>query len=176
MTSLARVAVVVAVSFLATSMAQADTPGTLAGTVKDANGQALKGAEIRIQGRDPGRVGKVHTGAQGDYRYVGLETGTYSVTLLVNNAVKASISNVRTESGQTQTLNFALVSGSAAKPFAKGKHYVWVPSPTGTNIAGRWMEVDDSQPEMSVGMQQHYRSVMNKWVKDVTDPKANISH
>jgi hypothetical protein len=175
MTSLARVAVVVAVSFLATSIAQAETPGTLAGTVKDANGEALKGAEIRIQGRDPGRVGKVHTDAQGNYRYVGLETGTYSVTLLVNNAVKASISNVRTQLGQTQTLNFALVSGSAAKPFAKGKHYVWVPSPTGTNIAGRWMEVDDSRPEMSVGMEEHYRSLTNKWVKDVTDPKGTNS-
>ena len=53
-----------------------------------------------------------------------LEAGMYSVSLIVDGVIKASIGNVTTKAGETQTLNFEIVKGSRATPFAPGKHYV----------------------------------------------------
>ena len=117
----------------------------------------MSGAEIRIQGSDPSKVGKIHTKANGYYSYAGLETGTYNVSLLVNGATKASINNVRTTAGEVQTLNFELRSGAMAKPFTKGRHYVWVPSQTGSHL-GVWVEVDDESKGMPSGMAERLRS------------------
>ena len=156
MLTLIRVVIVVFVSFCLMLKAQAEGEATLSGVVKDAAGQPLPGAEIRIQGKDASKVGKIHTNASGHYNYPALETGTYSVTLLVDGATKASINNVRTKVGETQTLNFELRKGAMAKPFAKGKHYVWVPSQTGSHL-GMWVEVDDDSKAMPSGMQERMR-------------------
>jgi len=156
MLTLIRVVIVVFVSFCLMLKAQAEGEATLSGVVKDAAGQPLQGAEIRIQGKDASKVGKIHTNASGHYNYPALETGTYSVTLLVDGATKASINNVRAKVGETQTLNFELRKGAMAKPFAKGKHYVWVPSQTGSHL-GMWVEVEENSKEMSSGMQERMR-------------------
>ncbi|HEV2047217.1 MAG TPA: carboxypeptidase-like regulatory domain-containing protein [Chthoniobacterales bacterium] len=165
MFTLTRTAVVVsaALLFLAPKVS-ADAVATLEGIVKDANSQPLKGAEIRIQGSDQSKIGKVHTDARGHYAYPGLETGAYSVTLLVDGVVKASIRNVKTKLGETEKLNFELQKGTAAKPVTKGKHYVWVPSITGSHI-GAWIEVDDNQKQMPSGMQERIRNQGNQQAK-----------
>jgi hypothetical protein len=124
----------------------------LSGVVKNSNGQPIQGAEIRIQGSDANKIGKIHTNANGHYNYPALETGTYNVTLVINGAVKASINNVRTRVGENQTLNFDLQRG----PSAAGKHYVWIPSVTGSHL-GYWQEVDDSGKGMPIGMQERSR-------------------
>ncbi len=161
----ARIAIVVfAASFLVTAKAQAEGVATLEGIVKDANSQPLKGAEIRIQGSDPSKIGKVHTDTQGHYAYPGLETGAYSVTLLVDGVVKASIRNVKTKLGETEKLNFDLQKGAAARPVTKGKHYVWVPSITGSHL-GAWIEVDDNDKQMPIGMQERIRNQGNQQAK-----------
>src|SRR6266404_5286972 len=121
-----RVVAVVFVSLCLMLKAQAGEAG-LSGIVKDSSGKPIQGAEIRIQGSDANKTGKIHTKDNGRYNYPELEAGTYSVTLLVNGVTKASIANVKTRAGETQTLNFELVKGSRATPFAPGKHYVWVP-------------------------------------------------
>ena len=72
--------------------------------------------------------------------------GVYQVTLVVNGAVKASITNTKTKPDQTTQLNFDLKPVPAAQAGAgqkKGKHMVWVPAQTGSHIGGRWVEVDD---------------------------------
>jgi hypothetical protein len=144
------------VSFGLMLKAHAEGEATLSGAVRDAAGQPVQGAEIRIQGKDASKVGKIHTSANGHYSYPALETGTYNVTLLVGGVTKASINNVRTKAGDTQTLNFDLQKGAMAKPFAKGKHYVWVPSQTGSHL-GMWVEVDDDAKAMPSGMQERMR-------------------
>jgi hypothetical protein len=35
-----------------------------------------------------------------------------------------------------------------------GKHYVWVAAPTGSQIAGSWLEVPDNPRKMPVGMKE----------------------
>lgn len=145
--------------------AQAGEAG-LSGIVKDSKGQPLQGAEIRIQSSDANKIGKIHTTANGRYNYPELEAGTYNVTLLVDSVTKASINNVRTKAGETQTLNFELVKGSRATPYAPGKHYVWVPSTTGTHL-GHWAEVEGEGRGMPVGMQERLNNQGNTLVQRI---------
>ena len=165
-----RIAAVVFLALLFVAPTRATPNAALEGIVKDAKNQPLKGAEIRIQGRDPSKIGIVHTDANGHYVYPMLEAGTYSVVLVANGSVKASISNVKTQVGVTETLNFGLQKAAAAKPFAKGKHYVWVPADTqtGTHV-GRWIEANDSLSKMPIGMQERLRSQDGMAVKNLQD-------
>jgi hypothetical protein len=116
--------------------------------VKDAKGQAIKGADVRIESRDGKKLFKtVKTDRSGRYVSDGLAAGVYRVTLVVNGAVKASIMNTQTKADQRTQLNFDLkpVSASqASAPAKSGKHMVWVPSNTGSHIGGRWVEVDEA--------------------------------
>ena len=121
------------------------------GLVKDAKGQAIKGADVRIESKD-GRqqFNTVKTDAKGRYISEGLPVGIYRVTLVVNGAVKASITNTKTKENQTTQLNFDLKPVPAAQASAeqkKGKHMVWVEANTGTHIGGRWVEVPDGAAE-----------------------------
>jgi Carboxypeptidase regulatory-like domain len=115
----------------------------LEGTVNDANGRPLPGAEIRVETPDSGSVLKVaRTDGSGHYLSGTMAADTYRVSLVVNGAVKASIKNVGVLPVDPTQLNFQLKQGGAT-PQAQGKHFVWVPSATGSNIAGRWVEVDE---------------------------------
>jgi Carboxypeptidase regulatory-like domain len=123
-------------------------PSAIQGVVKDAKGQAIKGADVRIESKDGKQLFKtVKTDGNGRYISDGLTAGVYRVTLVVNGAVKASITNTQTKADQRTQLNFGLkpVSPSQATAGAKkGKHMVWVPSSTGSHIGGRWVEVDET--------------------------------
>src|SRR5213076_224116 len=118
------------------------------GLVKDAKGQAIKGADVRVESRDGKQLFKtVKTDGSGRYVSDGLAPGVYRVTLLVNGAAKASIMNTQTKADRPTQLNFDLkpVSASKASTAAKsGKHMVWVPANTGSHIGGSWVEVDES--------------------------------
>jgi hypothetical protein len=123
-------------------------PSAIQGVVKDAKGQVIKGADVRVESRDGSKLfTTVKTDANGRYVSSGLAAGVYRVTLVVNGAVKASIMNTKTKADQATQLNFDLkpVSASqASAPAKKGKHMVWVPSQTGSHIGGRWVEVDEN--------------------------------
>ena len=118
----------------------------LQGSVKDSQGRAIKGADVRIESKDGSKLLKtVKTDANGRYVSDGLPIDVYRVTLVVNGAVKASISNAKTKVDGPTQLNFDLKPVPAAKAAAKGgKHMVWVPASTGSHVGGRWVEVDDS--------------------------------
>ena len=164
-----RVVVVVFASFCLMLTAQGGETG-LSGVVKNSSGP-IQGAEIQIQGSDANKIGKVHTTTSGRYNYPALEEGTYSVKLLVNGDIKASISNVKTKAGEIQTLNFEILKGSRATPFAPGKHYVWIPSQTGTHL-GTWAEVEGEGKGMPIGMQERQRwsgSALAKQIQSRSD-------
>jgi len=118
------------------------------GVVKDAKGQAIKGADVRIESKDGSKLFKVvKTDQNGRYTADGLPAGVFRTTLVVNGAVKASITNTKTKADQSTQLNFDLkpvTASQASAPVKKGKHMVWVPSQTGSHIGGRWVEVDDN--------------------------------
>ena len=114
--------------------------------MKDANGGAIKGADVRIESRDGKQVlHTVKTDPNGRYTSQGLQPGVYRVTLVVNGAVKASIMNTQTKVNQPTQLNFDFkaTSQSGALAARGRKHMVWVPNRTGSHIGGTWVEVDD---------------------------------
>ena len=119
--------------------------------MKDAKGQAIKGADVRVDSKDgKQQFNTVKTDAKGRYISEGLPVGVFRVTLIVNGAVKASVTNTKTKADQTTQLNFDLKPVPAAQASAgqkKGKHMVWVPATTGSHIGGRWVEVPDGASE-----------------------------
>jgi hypothetical protein len=126
-------------------------PSSIQGIVKDAKGQPIKGADVRVESRDGKQLfNTVKTDVKGRYISQGLQPGVYRVTLMVNGALKGSIMNTKTKADQPTQLNFDLkpVAASQAAAGAKtGKHKVWVPNNTGTHIGGRWVEVPDGAAE-----------------------------
>ncbi len=116
------------------------------GFVRDAKGEPIKGAEIRIESRDGKQVfSTLKTNPKGGYISQGLQPGVYRVTLLVNGAVKASIMNTQTKVNRPTHLNFDFKPASQAGKIAKGgKHMVWAAARTGSHLGGNWVEVDDS--------------------------------
>ena len=130
---------------LPTNKITADGPASIQGFVKDAKGEPIKGAALRIESRDGKQVfNTVKTDPNGRYISQGLQPGVYRVTLLVNGAVKASIINTQTKANRPTQLNFDFKPMSQAGNIARGgKHMVWVPARTGSHIGGNWVEVDD---------------------------------
>ena len=128
-----------------TNKVTADAPASFQGFVKDAKGEPIKGADVRIESRDGKQMfGTAKTDPKGRYISQGLQPGVYRITLLVNGTVKASILNTRTKVDQPTQLNFDFKRTSQAASIAKGgKHMVWVPARTGSHIGGNWVEVDD---------------------------------
>jgi len=120
-------------------------PASVQGFVKDAKGEPIKGAGVRIESRDGKQVSStVTTDPKGRYISQGLQPGVYQVTLLVNGTVKASIMNTQIKANQPTQLNFDLKPTSQAGNISKsGKHLVWVPGRTGSHIGGNWVEVED---------------------------------
>jgi len=71
MKNMIRVVVVMFASLCLMLTAKAGETG-LSGIVKDSSGP-IQGAEIRIQGSDANKIGRVHTMANGRYNYPELE-------------------------------------------------------------------------------------------------------
>jgi hypothetical protein len=117
----------------------------LQGTVKDASGHPIQGADIRIEATNTGRLlTTAKTNVKGRYSLEGLAAGNYRVTLVVNGVVKASINNTTLAPAESTHLNFELKQTRASVTVTKGTHRIWVPPFTGSRLPGRWIEVDDS--------------------------------
>ncbi|HEY4638297.1 MAG TPA: protein kinase [Candidatus Udaeobacter sp.] len=124
---------------------------SLQGFVKDAKGEPIKGADVRVESRDGKQVFSiVKTDTQGRYISQRLQPGVYRVTLLVSGAVKSSIKNTQAKANQPTQLNFDFKQASQADNVAaSGKHMVWMPGRTGTHLGGNWVQVDDEGNEHS---------------------------
>jgi hypothetical protein len=135
-----------------------EAPASLQGFVKDAKGEPIEDADVRVESRDGKQVfSAVKTDTKGRYISQGLQPGVYRVTLLVSGVVKASIMNTQTKANQPTRLNFDLKTTSrAANTPTSGKHMVWMPGRTGTHMGGNWVEVDDTGNEHSGSKTQTY--------------------
>ncbi len=120
-------------------------PSTLQGDVKDSKAQPVGGAEVHIQAKDGSGLQKVvRTDANGHYVVSKLPNTDYEVVLFVNGSIKASVNNTKTFADKPTQLDFKLTGQFAANKVKKHTHMVYVPSETGSNLSGRWVEVDDN--------------------------------
>src|SRR5438034_4747943 len=133
----------------------------LQGVVKDSERNTIKGADIRIETKNSGKLIKtVKTDANGRYTSDGLPAGNYRITLIVNGAVKTSINNTKIQLDEPTQLNFDLTATSASRalpPVKKGTHWLWMPPFTGSRVPGRWIAVDDRSEERRVGKEGRCR-------------------
>src|SRR5438045_6140447 len=106
---------------LRTNKFTADGPPSIQGFVKDAKGEPIKGADVRIESRDGKQVfSTAKTDPKGRYILKGLQTGVYRVKLLVNGEVKESIMNKQTMMNQQTQLNFTVYIAAQEYYISKG--------------------------------------------------------
>jgi hypothetical protein len=121
-------------------------PARIQGVIKDSKAQPVAGAEVHIQAKDGSGLQKiVRTDSTGRFGVSNLPVTDYEVVLFVNGQIKASLSNTKVFGDKPTEVNFNLTGQYAANKSAKKHtHMVYVPSETGSNLSGRWVEVDDS--------------------------------
>jgi hypothetical protein len=133
------------VSAVAAFAADPVGPARIQGVVKDSKLQPVAGAEVHIQAKDGSGLQKiVRTDSNGQYGVSKLPTTDYEVVLFVNGKIKASINNTKVFPNKPTQLDFKLTGQYAANAAKKHTHMVYVPAETGSNLSGRWVEVDDS--------------------------------
>jgi Carboxypeptidase regulatory-like domain len=114
-------------------------PTPLEGTVRGTDGRLLQGAEVRIEGKGKSSAPiTTITGSNGQYLFAKLPVGLYKMSIVADGAVKFS-ANIKMR-GEKARIDFDL-RPSAGK---KTRNYAWVPGRSGSNLAGRWVEVGDT--------------------------------
>ncbi len=104
---LRRLAVTAAGCVLLAGSAWAQT-SSIEGDVKGEDGQALKGALVKIDRKDIKGSYKVKTDKKGHYFHAGLPLGSYRITLEVDGKERDKVDNVRTRLGDPTAVNFDL--------------------------------------------------------------------
>ena len=120
-------------------------PARIQGVVKDANGQAIAGAEVHIQAKDGSGLQKIaRTDSSGQYGVSKLPVTDYEVVLFVNGQAKATLNNQKVLPNKPTQMDFKLTGKYAANTQKKHTHMVYMPAETGSNLGGHWVEVDDN--------------------------------
>lgn len=114
------------------------------GVVRGPNGKPMKNADVRLESKARGGANQVvKTDASGRYQFASLAVGKYRVSVLSGSQIQGFIDNINTTASKPAKVDFDIKGGVAGQP-KKAKHLVWVPSETGSNLGGRWVEEDDS--------------------------------
>lgn len=120
-------------------IAFAQTTGSIAGTVLDANGAAVVGATVVIKGAG-GQEYTVVTNDNGGYRVPSVDPGLYSVTATAANFKRSVVENVKVDTGIPSTVNVTLQAGEVSETVVVtgGGEVLQTQTATiGTTITGR---------------------------------------
>jgi hypothetical protein len=98
-----------------TALAQSQTTGRIAGTVKDEKGAALPGAEVTVTNKATGEVRTVVADDSGNYIVPLLPPGEYSVSVTTNGFKKFITDSVRVALTETTTLDPSLEIGAVSE-------------------------------------------------------------
>jgi hypothetical protein len=120
-------------------------PATIQGVVKDSKDHPVAGAEVHIKAKDGSSLEKIaRTDSNGQFGVSKLPVTDYEVVLFVNGQIKASLTHQSVFRDKPTKVDFKLTGGFASnKATKKHTHMVYVPAETGSNLGGRWVEVDD---------------------------------
>jgi len=110
---------------------------SLQGNVLGTDGRPLQRAEVRIEATDKASMPiTTITGNSGRYLFAEMPAGIYRLSILEGSVAKFSV-NIKMR-GEKARVDFDL-SQAAGK---KIRNYVWVVGRTGSNLPGRWVEVE----------------------------------
>ncbi len=127
-------------------------PARIQGTVIDSNKNPIGGAEVHISAKDGSNLQKiVRTDSNGQFGVSGLPITDYEVVLFVNGQIKASLTNQHVFGNKPTLVDFKLTGKYVANAKKKHTHMVYVPAETGSNLSGRWVEVDDNSGAGAAG-------------------------
>lgn len=153
-------------------------PATIQGDVKDSKMQAVAGAEVHIQAKDgSGFYRIVHTDVNGHYVVNKLPNTDYEVVVFVNGSIKKTINDTKTFANKPTQLDFKLTGQYAANKAKKHTHMVYVPAETGSNLSGRWVEVDDnSDTSAALAGANDVKKAGNATIRAVQSNSAAVLH
>src|SRR6202008_3790641 len=94
------------------TLAQSQTTGRIAGTVKDPNGAVVAGAEVTVKSLFTGKERTVATDAQGHYAEPLLAPGEYSLNVRANGFKRSEVESVRVVITESTTVDIGLEIGN----------------------------------------------------------------
>jgi hypothetical protein len=127
-------------------------PARIQGMVTDSNKNPVAGAEVHLSAKDGSNLQKiVRTDSGGQFGVSNLPVTEYEVVLFVNGQIKATLTNQHVFPNKPTQVDFKLTGKFAANNPKKHTHMVYVPAETGSNLSGRWVEVDDASGAGAAG-------------------------
>src|ERR1043166_5822433 len=97
------------------ALAQSQTTGRIAGTIKDVNGAVIAGAEVTVKSLFTDEERVVATDAQGHYGVTLLSPGAYRVNVMANGFKRTEIESVRVVITETITIIISLEVGDVSE-------------------------------------------------------------
>ena len=114
--SIFRLLALVAVAALCTSPLLAQqTLGGITGEVTDASGSVIPNADVTIVGEQTGLTRTVKSNGAGEYLFVNLPIGTYTLTYTAEGFEVQSTPHITVQADRTATVNASLKAGSKAQ-------------------------------------------------------------
>ena len=148
--------------------AGATGPARIQGVVRDSKLQPIAAAEVHIKAKDGSNLEKiVRTDSTGNYGVSNLPLTDYEVVLFVNGQIKASINNTKALNGRATQLDFKLTGQYTANQTKKHTHMVYIPQETGSNLSGRWVEVDDNDATSAAASTSNVRRLSGDAVRKI---------
>jgi hypothetical protein len=98
------------ISSAAIMTVQAQTTGSISGTVIDQSGAVIPGANVTVKG-ESGQEFNVVTGSDGTFRIPAVASGTYTVTITAANFKKSVVEKVKVDVGLPTAVDVALEAG-----------------------------------------------------------------
>ena len=114
--SIVRLLALVAVAALCTcSVLAQQTLGGITGEVTDSSGSVIPNADITIVGEQTGLTRTVKSNGAGEYLFVNLPIGTYTLTYTAEGFEVQSTPHIAVQADRTATINASLKAGSKAQ-------------------------------------------------------------
>lgn len=150
-------------------------PARIQGVVRDSKGTPIAGAEVHIKAKDGSGLEKiVRTDSTGNYGVSNLPLTDYEVVLFINGQIKASINNTKALNNRPTQLDFKLTGQyAAATPQKKHTHMVYMPAETGSNLSGRWVEVDDNDATAAAAGTGNVKRLSGEAVRKMTSGQGS---
>ncbi len=98
--------------FVISSVFAQTSRGVVSGTVTDANGSVIPGAEVKLTNANTSVERSVTTNSEGFYRFDAVDLGNYSVKITATGFGGVTKNNIAVSANQTSTIDTQLTAGS----------------------------------------------------------------